>query len=168
VLPPRHRLHRHRDLQLPDGRGQRTTLRERMLSITSRSRYLPLRAVRSFALESGQGAVPGLLPSRFPGPPSAPDKRVSTHPALHGFPLAMRRRLRRRLPFRGRDAETAPAVAGDLRWPPYGSRPDANQWIQALSDRDEILLSSPPAVDRFPTFPAPNWTAGAGSVRVFR
>ena len=35
---------------------------------------------------SDRGAVPGSLPARFPGPPSAPDERVYAHPALHGFP----------------------------------------------------------------------------------
>jgi hypothetical protein len=31
--------------------------------------------------------VLALWPARFPGPPSAPDVRLSPHPALHGFPL---------------------------------------------------------------------------------
>ena len=31
---------------------------------------------------SGQGAVPVSQPARLPGPPSEPDMRVSTHPAL--------------------------------------------------------------------------------------
>lgn len=39
---------------------------------------------------SGRGAVPGLLPVRFPDPPSAPDMRLSSHPALHGSPLLRR------------------------------------------------------------------------------
>ena len=41
---------------------------------------------------SDQGAVPAFQPVRFPGPPSEPDVRVSTHPALHvTMPLATRR-----------------------------------------------------------------------------
>ncbi len=32
---------------------------------------------------SGRGAAPALWLVRFPGPPSEPDVRVSTHPALH-------------------------------------------------------------------------------------
>jgi len=43
-------------------------------------------AVLADDVGSGWGAVSGLLPVRFPGPPSAPDERVSAHPALHGFP----------------------------------------------------------------------------------
>ena len=31
-----------------------------------------------------------MLPVRFPGPPSAPDVRLSSHPALHGLPLSSR------------------------------------------------------------------------------
>jgi hypothetical protein len=40
--------------------------------------------VRAGDVGSGRGAVPGLLPARFPDPPSAPDMRLSSHPALHG------------------------------------------------------------------------------------
>ena len=36
----------------------------------------------------GPGRGAGISPARFPGPPSAPDVRVSTHPALHGFPAS--------------------------------------------------------------------------------
>lgn len=39
---------------------------------------------------SDRGAVPAFLLVRFPGPPTAPDKHVSAHPALHEFPLAKR------------------------------------------------------------------------------
>jgi hypothetical protein len=35
--------------------------------------------------ESVRGAVPGLLPVRFPGPLTEPDVRLSSHPALHRF-----------------------------------------------------------------------------------
>jgi hypothetical protein len=36
-------------------------------------------------VESARGAVPALLPARFPGPLAEPDVPVSGHPALHGW-----------------------------------------------------------------------------------
>ena len=36
---------------------------------------------------SGRSAIPGLLMARFPEPPSAPDVRLSSHPALHEEPI---------------------------------------------------------------------------------
>ena len=44
---------------------------------------VPLDTV-AVAGESAWGAVPGLLPVRFPRPLTEPDVRLSTHPALHG------------------------------------------------------------------------------------
>jgi hypothetical protein len=35
-------------------------------------------------VESAWGAVPALLPVRFPRPLAEPGVRLSTHPALHG------------------------------------------------------------------------------------
>jgi len=40
-------------------------------------------AVEPLLVGSTRGAVPALLPVRFPGPPAEPDVRVPTHPALH-------------------------------------------------------------------------------------
>ena len=40
-------------------------------------------AVEPFLVESAWGAVPGLLPARFPRPLAEPDVRVPAHPALH-------------------------------------------------------------------------------------
>ena len=43
----------------------------------------PIQNITDAPEGSGRGAVPALRLVRFPGPPSEPDVRVSTHPALH-------------------------------------------------------------------------------------
>jgi hypothetical protein len=40
-------------------------------------------ALLELAVGSGQGAVSGLRPIRFPDPPAEPDVPVPEHPALH-------------------------------------------------------------------------------------
>ena len=62
---------------------------------------------------SDRGAVPASLPVRFPGPPSAPDVRLSSHPALHGLPLLGRNWSSCAADPGRRDVVRAPAVSSD-------------------------------------------------------
>src|SRR5205807_4124252 len=79
-----------------------------------------LAEVSLLAVGSSRGAVPGSLPVRLLGPPSEPDVRVTTHPALHESmpmfqPLCLRVVWTMATVWSPRDT-------GSGRWPPSWGR----------------------------------------------
>ena len=65
-------------------------------------------------VRSARSAVLASPPVRFPGPPSAPDVRLSPHPALHGFPWEPPDLRRGGLRPWCRDVVSAPPIADHL------------------------------------------------------
>jgi hypothetical protein len=78
-----------------------------------RSTRVPIAESRSPSTQGSDQRGEGLLPVRFPGPPSAPDVRLSSHPALHGLPLLGRNWSFCAADPRRGDVVRAPAVSSD-------------------------------------------------------